>query len=171
MAITRRGLREFIFSALDYDPPDRWRPFHDRVSLLRGAAPSGYFIVFSEMSGMTVDLISAGLPVDDRTVPDISVGNCWGRFWREGEFDEHFGERVKYPHMYPSYFRQAKSNPQEAWAYPGEALPGFRDWLEVVYLPHYYPAYIQTKAKELEGGREEAARIAGLYAARQIQAA
>lgn len=161
------GLQKFIFDALHYVPPDKWKHFHDRVSILTDAAPDGYFIVFSEVSGLISDLIIAGLPVNDKTIPDISVGSTWGRYWTATDGDSQFGERIKYVHYYPSYYPQAKSNPQEPWAYPDVALPAFRHWFRHEYLPTKYPAYLLSKANVL-GGPNQAAKIAALYQPKQI---
>lgn len=68
------GLQSFIYKALGYSKPDKWKYHHDRVSILQGAAPDDHFIIFNEVSGMVVDLINADLVVNDKTVPDISVG-------------------------------------------------------------------------------------------------
>jgi len=75
------GLQKFIFDALNYTPADKWRYFHDRVSILTDTAPDGCFIVFHEVTGLISDLIAAGLPVNDKTIPDISVGIGWGQYW------------------------------------------------------------------------------------------
>lgn len=76
------GLQKFIYQALGYTPPDKWKYHHDRISLLQDGAPDGFFIVFHEVSGMIVDLINADLLVNDKTIPDISVGRCWSDYWK-----------------------------------------------------------------------------------------
>jgi len=162
------GLQKFIFDALGYTPPDKWRYFHDRVSILTDSAPDGYFIVFHEVTGLISDLIAAGLPVNDKTIPDISVGSAWGRHWTLNDLEAVNGARIKYPHYYPSYYPQAQSNPQEPWAYPDAALPTFRQWFRHEYLPTKYPAYILTKS-HLLGGQQEAQKIATMYQAKQIE--
>src|SRR5580704_3155891 len=108
------------------------------------------------------DLIAAGLPVNDKTIPDLSVGQHWGKYWSARNFDAEYGPRVKYDHYYPSYYPQAQSNPQEPWAYPDAALPAFRHWFRHEYLPTKYPKYILTKS-HLIGGQRKALEIAGLY--------
>jgi len=169
--IARHGLRKFIYDALGYNSAGQWRHYNDRVSLLKDAAPDGYFIIFREIAGMVVDLITEGVAVNDKTIPDISVGNLWGKFWDDGGFDEVLGRRVRWLHNYPEYYPQAESNPQLAWAYPNEALPAFREWFSTIYLPHKFPNYILRKAKVLKGGVEEARRIGGMYAPKQVAAA
>lgn len=162
------GLQRFIFDALGYTPPDKWRYFHDRVSILTDSAPDGYFIIFHEVTGLISDLIAAGLPVNDKTVPDISVGGVWGRYWTANDFDAQYGQRIKYEHYYPSYYPQSQSNPQEPWAYPDVALPAFRHWFRHEYLPTKYPKYILTKAQYL-GGQLKAKEIAALYEPKKIE--
>ena len=110
-----------------------------------------------------MDLINADLSVNDKTLPDISVGISWGKFWTENRLEEQFGPRIKYEHNYPAYYRQADSNPQPARPYPDTALPLFRRWFRNEYLLTKFPQYILTKAKLLPGGKREAEQIAGLF--------
>ena len=159
----RYGLENFICDALQYAPPDKWRYFNDRVSILKDNAPSGHFTVFNETTGLVVDLIHADLSVNDHTLPDISVGSAWGKFWTENELEKEFGPRIKYEHNYPSYYPQAESNPQRPWAYPDAALPVFRRWFRGEYLLTKFPRYILGKAKLLPGGTLEAEQIAALF--------
>ncbi len=161
------GLQRFIFDSLNYTPADKWKHFHDRVTILNDAAPDGYFIVFHEVTGLISDLIAAGLPVNDKTIPDISVGRVWGMYWSANGCDARFGSRIKYEHYYPSYYRQAQSNPQEPWAYPDAALPTFRHWFRHEYLPTKYPSYILSKS-HLLGGQQKAKLIADMYIPLQI---
>lgn len=158
------GLQRFIYDALGYTPADKWKYHNDRVSILNNAAPAGHFTIFSEITGLAVDLINADLPVNDKTIPDISVGLAWGKYWRENELAAIHGERVEYEHNYPKYYPQAMSNPQRPYAYPDAALATFRNWFRAEYLPTKFPKYILTKAKVLRGGTEEAKAIAGMYA-------
>jgi hypothetical protein len=161
------GLQKFIYDALKYTPSDPWKMYHARVSLLQGSAPVGYFIVFHEIAPMIVDLINGGLTVNDHTVPDGSVGGCWGRYWEENALDSDFSSRIKYAHFYPAEFPQSKSNPQMAWAYPDAALPAFRKWFREEYLITKFPKYMLTKANVL-GGPEKAKQIGNMYQPKQI---
>ena len=160
--LARFGLQSFIYQALGYTPPDKWKYHHDRISLLQGSAPEGFFIVFNEVSGMIVDLINADLTVNDKTIPDISVGRCWSDHWKANNFDTTYGTRMKYEHNYPAYYPQAASNPQLPWTYPNEALAEFRRWFRHEYLVTRFPRYLLTKA-HLLGGQAEALRIGNLY--------
>lgn len=157
------GLRRFIYDALDYTPGDKWKYYHDRVSLLKDSAPAGYFIIFQEVTGLTVDLITNDLPVNSKTIVDGSVGIHWATYWKDNDLEGQFGERIEYAHHYPDYFPQARSNPQPAKAYPDAALPEFRRWFKQVYLLTKFPAYMLTKAKLLPGGKDEALQIGGMY--------
>ncbi|MGI8388051.1 hypothetical protein [Brucella anthropi] len=161
------GFQKFIYEALNYSPADKWKYHNDRVSILQNAGLDGHFIVFQEVNGLIVDLINAGLAVNDKTIPDISVGQCWGTFWRENNLDFEFGARKEYMHNFPSYYPQAASNPQKPWAYPDAALPEFRRWFRHEYLPTKFPKYILNKANVL-GGQKEAQKIANLYRPSQI---
>jgi len=157
------GLRKFIYEALDYTPSDKWKYHHDRVSLLKDSAPSGYFTIFQEITGLIVDLITADLAVNHHTIADISVGQCWGRYWTENALDNKFGERIEYEHNYPKYYPQALSNPQKPKAYPDAALPLFRQWFKQVYLLTKFPKYMLTKANILPGGKQAAIQIGEMY--------
>lgn len=162
------GLQQFIFDALNYTPADKWKYFHDRVSILTDSAPDGYFIVFHEVTGLISDLIAASLPVNNKTIPDISVGHGWGQCWTARSLGNEYGKRIKYEHYYPSYYPQARSNPQEPWAYPDAALPTFRHWFRHEYLPTKYPKYILTKS-HLLGGQKNAKQIAEMYQPKKIE--
>ena len=157
------GLRTFIYDALQYVPSDKWKYYNDRVSLLKDSAPTGYFTIFKETTGLIVDLISADLTVNDKTLPDISVGQAWAKHWKENGLEASYGERIPYEHNYPDYYPQALSNPQKPNAYPDAALPVFRQWFRQIYLLTKFPKYILTKANQLPGGAEEALRIGGIY--------
>ncbi|PMY37359.1 hypothetical protein C1Y35_19955 [Pseudomonas sp. GW456-L14] len=157
------GLQRFIYDSLGYTPGDKWKYHNDRVSILNNTAPIGHFTIFSEINGLAVDLINADLPVNDKTIPDISVGITWGKYWRENSLAELYGERTEYEHNYPNYYPQSMSNPQRPFAYPDAALPTFRNWFREEYLPTKFPKYILSKAKVLRGGTEEAKAIAGMY--------
>lgn len=147
--LAQAGLRVFVYQALGYDPNQQltaaWRNFHDRLTL--HTVPSGYFSVFRECADFVLASIRAGLPVDDHTIPDISVGQAWASYWKKEGLSEKFGERIPHDHNYPDYYPQAKSNPQEINVYPVDALGEFRRWLEAVYLPAKYPTYLKGKAK------------------------
>lgn len=166
--LARFGLQRFIYEALGYTPPDRWKYHHDRISILQGGAPEGHFIIFNEVSGMIIDLINADLAVNDKTIPDISVGKCWGDHWTKSGFDQVYGSRIKYEHNYPAYYPQAASNPQLPWAYPNEALAEFRRWFRHDYLVTRFPRYILTKA-HLVGGQEQAKQIGNLYRPKSLE--
>jgi hypothetical protein len=132
------ALREFIFKEVGYDPsdsvPDAWKQFHDRVSLTYNSLPKGYFGIFKEMSDMIVTLGQAGLHIDSKFVPDISVGIHWAKYWSANALDSQFGQRIQYEHNYPNYFPQSPSNPQDCWCYPESSLGEFRRWLREIYI-------------------------------------
>ena len=161
--LSRYGLQKFIYESLQYAPPDKWRYFNDRVSILKDSAPPEHFILFNETTGLAVDLINADLSVNDKTLPDISVGQAWGKFWTANNLEDSFGPRIRYEHNYPPYYPQAESNPQKPWAYPDAALPIFRRWFRTEYLLTKFPRYILNKAKLLPGGTLEAEQIAALF--------
>lgn len=162
------GLQKYIYEALDYTPADKWKYHNDRVSILKDASPPGHFTVFREITGLVVDLIAADLTVNDKTIPDISVGLAWGKHWSSRKLESDYGERIPYEHHYPDYYPQSTSNPQKPWAYPDSALPEFRKWFKETYLTTKFPAYILKKANVISGGKVEVEKIAGMYKNKEL---
>lgn len=151
-----RGFDEFIYAQVGYDPnqavPDQWKQFHDRVSLTYNSVPAGYFSIFKEIADMIVTLGQAGLHIDDKFVPDISVGRTWSIYWKNNNLASIYGECSNYLHNYPDYFPQAASNPQEPLCYPEAALGEFRRWFREIYIGQgKFKNYLsgQSKAKAL----------------------
>lgn len=167
--LARYGLQKFIYDALGYVPEDPWKLFNARVSLLKDSVPVGYFSIFKESTGLVVDLINAGLPVNQYTIPDGSVGGTWGRYWTANDLAAKYGDRIEYLHYYPSEYPQSASNPQRANAYPDHALAEFRHWFHTTYLPTKYPAYILKKASLLPGGVGDARQLAAMYEPKAIE--
>lgn len=167
--LARYGLQKFIYDALGYVPADPWKLFNARVSLLKDSVPIGYFSIFKESTGLVVDLINAGLPVNQHTIPDGSVGGTWGRYWTGNNLAAKHGERIEYPHYYPPEYPQSVSNPQKANAYPNEAWAEFQSWFRSVYLPTKYPIYILKKANILPGGIGDARQLAAMYQPKAIE--
>lgn len=159
--LAKKGLKEYIYEALSYEPDDPWKHYHDRVSLLKemSSVPEGTYIIFNEISGLMVDLINAGLVVNQHTIPDGSVGSCWGHYWRKQELSLEFGDVKSCEHYYPEGYEQAKSNPQIINAYPDKSLPSFREWFRHEYLPTKFPNYILKKTKLLPGGDADAQKM------------
>ncbi|MCW1915987.1 hypothetical protein OJ996_20535 [Luteolibacter sp. GHJ8] len=149
--LARSSLRVFVYTQVGYDAkslvPAAWQSFQDRVSLSYCKVPVGYFSIFKEIADMVVTMIQSGVPVGDKTVPDISVGIHWGNHWRSNNFDEVYGQRVKFEQDYPEHFPQAASNPHEPWAYPECALPEFRRWMRETYFAQKFAAYLNSQVK------------------------
>lgn len=131
------GLRKFVHEAIGYvsrETEDHWAPYRDRVSLVYNKTPTGYFSIFRECADVIIALGEGGVKIDHKNIPDISIGMLWGALWVKSNFDENFGQRIRYEHEYPEYFPQSKSNPQHPWCYPDKALPFFRQWLREMYI-------------------------------------
>lgn len=159
---SRLGLQDFIYKALQYSPVNEWKYYQDRVSLLANKVPEGYFIIFNEIAGMIVDLIKAKLIVNDKVIPDISVGRHWANYWNINQLEKEYGPSQIFYHNYPEYYSQSPSNPQPIYAYPDLALSIFRDWFKKQYLPTKFPKYILGKEKYI-GSAEKTKKIADLY--------
>ncbi len=148
-------LRDLIYSQVGYDPTgrsrDKFRHWHDRISLNYQSAPRGFFHVFNEASTIYYELIVAGAEIDQRFVVDISIGLHWSRYWQENGLEADFGSRGLYRHRYPDEYPQAKSNPQESWCYPLEALGAFRLWMQDVYIEGgKFANYLKSKVQRGE---------------------
>ncbi len=144
--LARKTLRNFIYESVGFSPEklklDSWRHYHDRILLNK--LPAGYFSVFREIADIVISAIESGLIIDTHTVPDISVGQMWAKHWASANLESVHGSRKKHPHEYPDYFPQSAAR-TEANIYPLSALGEFRIWLESIYLPQKFPAYLQKK--------------------------
>lgn len=129
-------LRELIYSQVGYDPTgaDRFKDWHERISLNHQSAPKGYFSVFNEAHTIIYELIIAGAVVGPKTVVDGSIGTYWSKHWEENGLERLFGQRRQFPHRFPDSHPQARCNPQTAWCYPVAALGAYRTWLQETYL-------------------------------------
>lgn len=151
--LARFGLKQFIYQETGYSgtgsEDDLWRVFKDRVSLTYDTVPEGYFGIFKELSSLIITLGLAGLHIDEKFVPDISVGQAWAKHWTAERLSSQYGNRSAYPHCYPSYFPQAVSNPQMAKCYPESALGEFRRWFREEYLREgRFKKYLVKKVKD-----------------------
>ncbi|WP_170333106.1 hypothetical protein [Ruegeria arenilitoris] len=164
--LSRFGLKQYIYTRTGYSnrqEEDMWRIFKDRVSLTYDAVPEGFFGVFKELADLIVTLGMKGLHIDEKFVPDISVGQAWSKHWKERGLEMRFGARRKYAHNYPDYFPQAVSNPQLASCYPEDALGEFRRWFRHDYIGDgRFKRYLSKKVKErgLPEGYIERAMVA-----------
>lgn len=150
--LVRDSFSRFVYTAVGYSPEqkqlDVWRDFHTRIDLVASNVPVGCFCVFMETAGLVVPLIKEGIIVNNRTVPDGSIGIHWSNYWRENKLDQIYGEPIKYLHYYPENYPQSASNPQKVWAYPDDALPLFRKWLREVYISEKLHTYMMKIIKE-----------------------
>ncbi|MGN7770793.1 hypothetical protein [Phyllobacterium sp. 22552] len=149
--LAKKGFTDFVYAQVGYNPDGKvslaWQQFHDRVSLVANAVPTGYFSIYQEIAGMIVPMINAGVDVGPHIVPDISVGQRWAKHWKTESLEVLFGERKQYLHDYPVYFPQALSNPQTPFCYPDDALGEFRSWFRKTYIETHLPEYLQNQAK------------------------
>lgn len=126
---------------------ENWRHFHDRVDLTKSSVPHGYFSVFNEIAGLIVPMINAGVTLDDHTVPDISVGKIWGKYWTDNDLNSSYGKREHYPHEYPDYYPQNAAGVQDAWCYPDSSLAVFREWFRATYQEKKLHQYLSRKQR------------------------
>lgn len=149
--LAKKGFSDFVYAQVGYNPDGKvslaWQQFHDRVSLVANAVPSGFFSIYQEIAGMIVPMINAGIDVGPHIVPDISVGQRWAKHWKSESLEILYGERQQYQHEFPVYFPQALSNPQTPYCYPDEALGEFRKWFRKTYLETHLPDYLSNQAK------------------------
>ncbi|WP_408586482.1 KilA-N domain-containing protein [Novosphingobium sp.] len=134
---------------LGRDPRDRvWAQFEDRISLTNDTVPDGFWCIFREIADLFAAMISRGVDPGTRLILDISVGKHWANHWRAQGMAATYGEAAEFPHFYPDYFPQARSNPQMATCYPEDALPEFRRWVRTVYTPHKMPEYLRSQVAQ-----------------------
>ena len=166
--LAQKGFRDAIYESVGYKPvrdiDDKWRPFHDRISMAYHSAPDGYFSIFKESAEVTVTLGQSGLFANETVIPDISIGKCWGSHWIDKELSARFGQRLEYRHYYPSYFPQAASNPQMPWCYPEGALGEFKRWLREDYIRGgKFTAYIGGQMQKKQIANDVAQRALSAY--------
>lgn len=149
--LAKKGFTDFVYAQVGYNPDGKvslaWQQFHDRVSLVANAVPTGYFSIYQEIAGMIVPMINAGVDVGPHIVPDISVGQRWAKHWKAESLEVLYGDRQQYLHEYPVYFPQALSNPQTPYCYPDDALGEFRKWFRKTYLEKHLAEYLTGQAK------------------------
>lgn len=149
-SLARLSFKVFIYDQVGYNPdakiPDAWQNFHDRL-LVNNNVPLAYFSIFREMADFALNLIKCGMAYNENTVPDISVGMIWSKYWSSNNYDCIYGERKKHLHTYPENYAQSEAPPIEAWVYPIEALGIFRVWLSEQYCQNNFPKYLNNKQK------------------------
>jgi hypothetical protein len=168
--LARKGFIDFVYDAVGLKRGASandlsTKQFMDRVSLVYGAVPEGYFCVFKEISDMFAALIAQDVQVDSGFVPDISVGLTWSKHWKGENLDAVYGMRDKFLHQYPDYYPQSAAGPQEAYCYPEDALGEFRKWMREVYRKDKLPNYLTGKVKSGSIAATKATAIVDAYKA------
>ncbi len=166
--LARKGFIDFVYDAVGLQRGASLRDlstkqFMDRVGMVYGAIPEGYFCVFKEIADMFAALIAQGVVIDSSFVPDISVGRTWSTYWKKENLDSVYGMRSKFHHQYPSYYPQSAAGPQEAFCYPEDALGEFRKWMRDVYHKDKFPTYLSGKVKAGAIAASSATAIADAY--------
>ncbi|WCG91738.1 hypothetical protein ONR67_06870 [Proteus terrae] len=147
--LARDSFTRFIYEKTGYNPQQQLNPsfisYQERV-MLNDQLPANYFSVFREVADLIIHLINGGLPIDDTTMPDNSVGQIWGRYWEDNGLEKKYGPRVRYDHTFPGNYRQSIANSfVKPWIYPIEALGVFRKWLYANYSIENLPGYLKRK--------------------------
>lgn len=124
-----------------------WQVYQERI-LLNDQIPVTHFSIFREMADVLVRLINSQFKLDPYSVPDISVGQHWGKYWQANNLEQKFGPRIKHPHYYPDSFPQSGAGAVPAWIYPVEALGLFRIWLMTTYVNDKLEPYLNKKVKQ-----------------------
>jgi len=171
--LARISFRQYIYNKVGYvyqtEKLNQWKYFLDRVDLNFDKVPNGFFSVFREMNGLIVTLIRGSVIVNDKTIPDLSVGINWGKYWKEKKLNSKYGERTPYEHNYPEYYPQSDSNPQPAWAYPDKSLPEFRNWFSFEYIYKKFPKYLIEKVKRQKISQKQHLNILEAVKPKQIE--
>ncbi len=146
--LARDSFRRFIYNKTGYHEnqiTQSWINYQERI-LLNDQLPYDYFSVFREIADLMVHLVNGGLPINDHTVPDGSVGTAWGKHWDANEMDYKYRPRIRFSHKYPDSYRQSAANSFiKPWIYPIEALGDFRKWLYASYAVENLPSYLKRK--------------------------
>ena len=124
-----------------------WQVYQERI-LLNDQIPVTHFSIFREMADVLVRLINSQFKLDPYSVPDISVGQHWGKYWQASNLEQTFGPRIKHPHYYPDSFPQSGAGAVPAWIYPVEALGLFRKWLMTTYVNDKLEPYLNKKVQQ-----------------------
>lgn len=146
-----------------------WQHFHDRVDITKNSVPMGYFGIFNEIAGMIVPMINSGVDLNEHTIPDISVGKTWGAYWMDSNFDAQYGQRMHYPHEYPTYYPQHAAGIKNTWCYPNTALGAFREWFISIYQKDKLPSYIGRKHKKGDIEASTANKLVDTFAPKKLK--
>ncbi|MWP62026.1 hypothetical protein [Gilliamella sp. Pas-s25] len=145
--LARSSLRQFIYNRSGYDPssliPDAWKNYRDRI-ILNDQIPFGYFSIFREIADIVVHLIQNKFQFNSASVPDLSVGKIWGKYWCKNDLDNKYSCRKKHTHKYPETYPQGAAT-IDAWIYPVESLGEFRQWLYGTYITKHFLNYLSSK--------------------------
>ncbi|OUJ08189.1 hypothetical protein HK25_01275 [Acetobacter sp. DsW_059] len=170
--LAKTTFRAFIYGAVGYSPSsqaiDSWKHFHDRIDMTLDSVPEGYFSVFREIASMIVPMIRADIIISDKVIPDISVGKAWSHYWKNNELDK-YGDRIKYDHSYPTYYPQAKSNPQPSFAYPDVIISIFRSWLRREYINNKLPTYLTGQIKKGSLPKSTATKVIESFSGKKLE--
>lgn len=173
--LARKGFTDFVYEQVGLPRGSTSRDlttkqFMDRIGMVHGAVPHGYFCVFREIADLFADLIAKDAQTGSSFVPDISVGLAWSKYWKAENLEAVHGMRDKFLHSYPNYFPQSAAGPQEAYCYPDDALPEFRKWMREVYKVKKLPVYLNTKVKQGSIPAPQATAMIDIYKASSLPA-
>ncbi|MDU5476248.1 hypothetical protein [Pantoea sp.] len=148
--LARDSFRRFIYQRTGYSEASSLaslQVFQQRLQL-NDQIPANFFSIFREMADLTFHLANSSFQLDAHSIPDISVGIHWGKYWSANNLAEQYGERIKFPHNYPDNFPQSQGNQKEAWIYPILSLGIFRNWLQSTYVRTHLAPYLTKKVGE-----------------------
>lgn len=143
--LARSSFKAFVYQEVGYTPDPGFISLEQRL-LLNAYLPQGYWSILIESADIMLQLARVGLDLNSTTVPDISIGIMWSKYWKDNKLEEKYGNAQKFPHKYPDGYPQANVN-IEANIYPNSALPIFRLWLQDTYIPSKLKPYLQSKVK------------------------
>ncbi len=168
------GLNDAIRQSVGADPATaedrRWAKWRERMDPAYECEPPGYFSIFGAIQNLILKLVQAEVDVNEHTVPDSSIEDCWSQHWEQHEFARECGDRVRYTQQYPPSHPYAKSSPQQdAWAYPEKALGTFRTWLRESYVGGgQFAQALKEKVARHEMTEDEASRTVAAVCRAQI---
>jgi phage regulator Rha-like protein len=118
----------------------RLRLFNDHTRI-----PYTHWCIFNEIAHVFWGMEFKGVKMEEKAVPDISVGKLWMKQVRTLQLDEK--SILKYPHCYPD-----KRGKQLANIYPNAWLGEYRDWFNIQYLQQEFKQYMLKHSDRLAIG-------------------
>lgn len=150
--LARKGFHDFVYEQVGLPKGASTtdlatRQFLDRAVHFKNVVPTGYFCIFNEITEIFAHLALEGVSIDSGFVPDISVGKCWAKYWKDNNLQNIHGMTSTFSGQFPDYYPQSAAGPVDIKCYPEDAIPEFRKWMRDQYFKDKFPNYLSGKVK------------------------